>query len=506
MSDAVLPSSALPAARPHAVKLNVLASWLAHGMALAIGFFLMPYVLKVLGDHQYGTWVFINSFVAYAGILYLGFGETISRYVAKYEAEQQPERVNEVVNLILAVYASMSLVALALAGVAYLVVPWFDRWEGHELVQVQWVILILGVNLAVSLCGSVFGGVLLGLRRFDLERAVGVIFDFLRVALVFLFLTRTWGLVTIAAIFLIVTACEQLLTLYFAFRVYPALRIHPRYLKWSVLKECSGFSGMAMVSQIASFLIHSTDSVVIGLMLGAEAIVPYYIALRLTQFIKQPIDKIAHICMPTAGALGAETDRRRLLNFLTKSIGVVVLLIGGMFIGGWFFGGHLIRAWMGTQYEESHQILCILLGAQLVALPCGILRAFLFGTGNVRGPGLIFLLEAVLNLVLSIALCWQWEAVGVAWGTFIPAVGIELGILLPYALRTLGLPLQRLIRDALLPQLPPLILLAFYAWSVSSQTWSQAGWPALIGITLGGGGVLAASWLLQHRAVPRLAR
>ena len=68
-----------PAARPHAVKRNVLASWIAHGLALGLGFFMMPYILGLLGKHQYGTWVFINSFVAYAGLLYLGFGETISR-------------------------------------------------------------------------------------------------------------------------------------------------------------------------------------------------------------------------------------------------------------------------------------------------------------------------------------------------------------------------------------------------------------------------------------------
>lgn len=499
VSNASIPLTPAATVRPHAVKLNVLASWVAHALALAVGIFLMPYVIRVLGDHQYGTWVFINSLLAYFGLLYLGFGETISRYVAKYEAEQKPEQLNEVVNLVLAVYGSMSCLALVLAVLGFWIVPWFNRWEGHELFQVRVVILLLGVNLAVSLCGSVFGGVLYGLRRFDLERAIGVVFDFVRLGLVFLLLNETWGLITIAGIYLFITTCEQIMAVVLAFRIYPPLRIHPRYLKWSVLKECSAFSGMAMVSHLAAFMINATDSIVIGIMLGAEAIVPYYIALRLTQFIRQPIEKIAHICMPTAGALGVEKDSRKLLQFLTKSLGVVILLIGGMSIGGWYFGGNLIQAWMGPNYPDSHHVLCVLLGAQLVALPCGILRAFLFGTGRVPWPALIYLLEAVCNLSLSIALCQEWGIVGVAWGTAIPALVIELGLLLPYALRTFGLSFHRLWTQAILPQLPPLAVLGAYSWIVSQQPWSQSGWPALIGITLGGGAVLGGTWLIQRR-------
>lgn len=499
MSQAAVAPISATVVRPHAVKRNVLATWFAHAIALGVGFLLMPYVLTVLGQHQYGTWVFINSFVAYTGVLYLGLGETISRYVAKYEAEGRPERINEIVSLVLAIYVGTGTLALAIAALLCALVPSFGRWDGHELLQVQIVILMLGVNLMLSLCGSVFGGVLVGLRRFDLERGVSLAFDFVRFGLIFLLLGERWGLVTIAGVYLFITLCEQISFVVLVFRCYPALRFHPAYLKWSVLRECSGFSGMSLVNSFAATVINATDSIVIGFCLGTNAIVPYYVALRLTQFIRQPIEKIAHICMPTAGALAAGSDPQRLLKFLTKALGVVTLLIGGMFVGGWFFGDDLIEAWIGDDFSESHAILCVLLATQVVALPCGILRSFLFGTGNVRVPALIYLLEAACNLGLSILLCQWWGVIGVAWGTAIPAVIIELGLLAPYALKTLGLSVRRLWTQALATQLVPLTLLAAYSWFVSQQPWSHAGWPSLIGITLGGGAVLGAAWLGQER-------
>ncbi len=481
------------------VKLNVLASWGAHAVTVVVGFFLMPYVIKTLGDHQYGTWVFINSMASYAGLLYFGFGDTISRYVAKYQAAGDDRRLNEVVTLVLTIYLAMGAVALVVAGCLSWCTPWLSSWQDHELLEVRLTILVLGLNVATGLAGSVFGGVLMGARRFDLERGVSFWSDLARLAAILIFLREEWGILTVAVIYWMMTALENLLYMVLAYRSVPQLRIRREFLNWGTLKECSSFSTMAFLNAIAYQLTYATDSVVIGFMMGTDKIVPYYLALRLTHFLRQPIDKIAQICMPTAGALSAQSDRRKLHQFLLKACGMVSLLVTGVFIGAWFFGGDVIRTWMGSGYDESHYILTILLGAQIVALPCGVLRAFLFGLGDVRAPAILYLLEALCNLVLSIILCSFWGLVGVAWGTIIPVVVIELGLLLPIALKRLGLPFSRLWKDALLPQLLPLAALAGYSLLVSQQPWSHHGWPVLIGVTCGGGAVLGATWLLVRR-------
>jgi O-antigen/teichoic acid export membrane protein len=478
---------------------NVLASWLTHGVAIVVGLFLMPYVLGVLGERSYGTWVFINSLASYAGLLYFGFGDTISRYVAKYHSAGNDDKVNRVVTLVLAVYLVMGTVALLIAGVLAAAVPWLCDWTDQHLTEIRLTILVLGLNVAVSMTGSVFGGVLMGLRRFDLERGVGCVTDLVRLGLVVLFLHREWGLLTIALIFLAITIVENLGCLVLAYRCFPQLTIRRRLLCPDMLRECSSFSAMSFLNAIAYQLTAATDTVVIGVMLGAEAIVPYYIALRLTQFIRQPIEKISVICLPTAGALSAETERSKLHRFLLQAIGVVFLLSAGMFIGGLYFGGDVIRAWMGSQYGSSHSLLVILLGAQVLSLPCGILRAFLFGIGTTRAPAVLYLTEAVLKVVLSVCLCHVWGVAGVAWGTLIPVVVVELTCLLPYSLLRLQLTWKRLWSEAVGPQLTPLAALTAYSALVSQQSWSHSGWLMLVTVTLGGGSVLGAVWLIAQR-------
>ena len=83
--------------------INLLATWSNHVLGMLLALILMPKVLGTLGDSTYGTWVFISAIAGYFGLLNLGLGQTISRYVATHHAKGEAEQVNRVVNVIGAV-------------------------------------------------------------------------------------------------------------------------------------------------------------------------------------------------------------------------------------------------------------------------------------------------------------------------------------------------------------------------------------------------------------------
>ncbi|MFO1045134.1 MAG: polysaccharide biosynthesis C-terminal domain-containing protein [Planctomycetaceae bacterium] len=491
------------------VTRNVLASWGTHASNIVIGFFLTRYTLDVLGVSTYGSWLLINSIASYSALLYCGMGETISRYVAKYHSEGDPHRVNQVVTFVLSIYLGMGSVAFLVACGLSATAGWWGEWKGSELLEAQITILILGVNVAVGMTGSVFGGVLHGLRRFDMERGIGFSFDLVRLALFLIFLSDQYGLVTIALIYLVVALGENVSYIILARRILPTLRVSPSLLSREVVRECGKFSSMSFLNVVASQMINATDTITIGLLLGKEAIVPYYFGLRLTQFAKQPIDKIAHICMPTAGALQGKLDLARRNRFLIKTLGIVLLLTGGAFIGAWFFAVDVLKLWVGSKLTDehlalSHRILMILLGAQLIALPCGILRAFLFGSGNVRVPALIYLSEAICNLALSITLCLWFGVEGVAWGTTIPVILFELCLLVPYAIRHLQVSLRRILEESIIPQATPLLALLTFSMTVSKYSWSHGDWRALIAVTFSGALILGTALWMRKKLDSRV--
>ncbi len=479
------------------MKWNVGASWFVHAASLVIGFFLMPFVIHKLGDGQYGVWVFINCLASYAGLLYLGFGHTIARYVAKYSAAGDWKKLNEVSSLVFFIYVGGGCIALMAAGIIAALVPYFSIWKTHSVLEIRLVILMLGLNVATGLIGSVFGGILMGLRRFDLERGVSFTVDVTRLVLIVLFLQREWGLLAIATIYWFVTLTENLGYVWLAYRQLPQLSIRRRHLNWEIFRECCSFSGFAFLSAIAQQLIYATDTIVIGVVLGETAITPYFIALRLCQYLRQPIEKISDICMPTAGALQSQMQTGGLRDLLCKALGVTFLLSAGILIGARFFGPALIQTWMGPGYDQTPLLLTILLIGQVVALPVGVLRAILFGLGHVRLPALVYLAEAVVNLVLSLILVRFMGVQGVAWGTSIPIILFELGIILPVGMKLLGIPLIRLLREGIVPYLLPLLALWVYSNQLATNYPDHHSWPALIAITCGGGAVLGIVWGAQ---------
>ena len=485
--------------RRHKLKINLLASWGKHAVGLLIGLFLMPFVLHTLGDNKYGMWVFINSIVGYSGLLYLGFGETISRYVATCHARKEYGRLNQVVNVVLAVYVCMGAVALVVAGMFAWFAPCLHTWTIASVSEIRLVILILGLNVAIGMVGSVFGGVLMGIQRFDIEGGIAIGSGLLRLILTVCFLRSEWGLLTLALIFLAMNIAEVLAEGVFAFAKVQTLSLRFRHLRWSTFRECFSFSTFAFINSIASKLIYATDAIIIGFVYGAKAIVPFYIALRLCQFITTPIKHIGMVSMPRAGELYANAQSDKLKDLVTKGLGLAFLLTMGFFIGSGFFGRTLIETWVGPGYHESYLLLLVLLGAQIVAVPVGVLRSVLFGIGHVRAPAFMYLAEAIAYVVLTLILIRPLGLMGVALGTAIPILVVELGMLLPYAYRRLYFEPGRLIRAALGPQVLPLTALLVYSFAVTATIPPKTGWILLSTISVGGGAVLGIVWLCSAR-------
>ncbi|MBI3861319.1 MAG: polysaccharide biosynthesis protein [Planctomycetia bacterium] len=476
------------------IRFSLCASWIAHALSILVGFFLMPYVLHTLGKERYGEWIFIVSVTSYTSLMYLGFGEAIKKFVATHHAREEWDKLNQTVNVTFAVYGVTALTVLLTAAVLCCLAPRFRPWEGDALLEVRLVILVLGLNVACGMLGSAFGGVLLGIQRFDLQRGVTVGADLLRVSLTLLVLQADWGLLRLAGVLLIVSMAENVSYLVLAFLKVPTLSIGVCHLTKSALRECFGFSMYAAVGSVAWQLINATDTIIIGMILGAEAIVPYFVALRLSQFIQRPLAQIGEVCMPKAGELHARSDARGLKDLAIRGMSLAFVLAAGIWIGAAFFGEALILTWVRELDSESHTILMVLLTAQLVASPIGILRSIIFGAGDAKTPALMHLAEAVANVILSLILIKPFGILGVALGTTIPILAVELGALLPYACRRLNFGLMQTIGGVLGPQAMPLLALLTYCFWVQTNFEIDRGWSKLVAVTLGGAAVLGIAW------------
>lgn len=482
------------------VRTNIVAGWCAHLFTVLIGFFLMPFILGTVGEAQYGAWIFINAVAGYSGLIYSGFGATICRYVADLASRREWQQLNVVVSSIQTVYIGAAALVLLFTGAFAWLAPALPHWDALPVGEIQVSILIIGLTIGLGMIGSVYGGVLVGTQRLDVVRGIEVGTGLLRLMLTLLCLNQQYGLITLALIFLVVTVMEHAVAAVFAYREVRTLSIAPWWTRKRVVAECFGFSAFNALALLAEYLIFFTDTVIIGLLLGPVAVVPYQIGLRIAQMIQVPIARIGEAVLPKAGELHARGARDELARLVTNCMGLSLLLSCGFYIGATYFGELLIETWIGQGHGPAGTVLTILVAAQVVALPMVVVRKALLGCGDVRVPAFIDLGEALLNLVLSLMFIQWWGIVGVAWGTLVPLTVVELGLFLPYAMRQLGLTDRNLIRRMVAPQLPALASLLLFCQLAESWT-PRSGWSPLMVVTLVGGAVLIGVRWLTYQLV-----
>lgn len=475
------------------MKVNVLISWLAHAVTLVIGFVLMPFILSQVGDTTYGTWLLLNSVAGQASLLYFGFGEAISRFTSKYHTERKWIQLNRTFSCISSVYFCSALIALIITLILVWIAPRLHDWPGQSLSEVRLAILLLGINAAVSIAGSAFGGVLMGIQRFDIERGIVITITLLRLILTISLLHADYGLVTLAGIFLAVTVIENLATCFFAFKLIPTLQFRWRHLRRSVYRRCFSFSMFTFISLIAEHLVYSIDTLLIGFIMGPALVVPYHIALRICEMIRAPVIQIGFVFMPKAGQLQSGQQTEKLRQLVCRGFGLAGILSASAMVGVFFFSPQFIEAWIGSGYSESSSLLLILLCGQMIALPAQMVRHVLTGIGYVRLPAFFFIAEAICNLLLSLTLIPFLGLYGVAIGTLVPLVVFEGGCLIPIGVRHLGMTLRELFWEGLAPQWLPLTLIIIYSCLVH-MCQPQANWIQL-GLILSGAILVLAGGL-----------
>src|SRR5512140_3867590 len=122
MSDPVIAtSSTQPAPRSRRFLVGVLWNWAGVVLNIVIGLAISPYILHKLGPERYGIWALVFSLVEYLWFFDLGFNTSVTQFVAKYRARNEPDQINRVINTGLLYFCAVALVF----ALATLLVAWF---------------------------------------------------------------------------------------------------------------------------------------------------------------------------------------------------------------------------------------------------------------------------------------------------------------------------------------------------------------------------------------------
>ncbi|HKT19961.1 MAG TPA: oligosaccharide flippase family protein [Stellaceae bacterium] len=279
------------------MRTNIAANIAGRFYTALAGIVFVPVYLHFLGVSGYGLFALLNSYMAIAGLLDLGFSGAITREIAKLSATT-PERMRDLVWTISLPYC-VTTVILALA--IYVASPWIadfaiDKGAGPPDPEVVRAVGLAGFGLTLQLPGFLYGGGLAGLQRQDIANAITIVSTTLRHGVAVALL---WGVTDSVAMLMAWQAVIAAFTAGAAFIALwsrlPPSGSRPRF-RTNLLRETWKFAaGLGGLTVLGTVVLQS-DKIIIGALLPLSVVGRYMVASVIATnllLIAQPVASAA---------------------------------------------------------------------------------------------------------------------------------------------------------------------------------------------------------------------
>jgi O-antigen/teichoic acid export membrane protein len=427
---------------------NVGSSWTALATNVVVGVFLSPFIVHRLGDAAYGIWVLIFSVTGYYGLFDLGIRSSIIRYVSKYTATDDNEKLKQFVNTALVSYTGIGLVSMVLTMTLSSSIEHLFKIPPEMHSQARILLLMVGASVSLGFPLGVFGGMLEGLQRFYILNWTSIGSTLLRAALIVFCLNRGYGLITIALITVALPLLSSVLRGIIVFRLCP-IALSLRYVDKSSFRNMATYGGTTFLVIVAGRLRFRTDELVLGSMMSTVAITYFSFGARIVDYAQEFVSSLAQIFVPMSSQSEAKGDLTRLRKVYIAGNRVCALLILPITVILILLGKHVIRIWVGARYvPHSYPVLVVLIIPFALMLMQSASGRVLFGIGKHQSMAKVTLLEGIANLILSIALVPTLGIVGDALGTAVPLCCTFFLFMPRHMKKQIGVPVGTFVRQA----------------------------------------------------------
>ncbi len=136
-------------------------------LLIVIGFFMLPFLIHNLGDKTYGLWVLVMTFIDYYILLRMGFSSATSRHLARAVGVKDTEEMSKISSTVFFLYLIISFLMIILTIILIFISGIIVK-NSQNLKLFQKIILVLGINTAISPPFSVFGAILYAHMRYKI--------------------------------------------------------------------------------------------------------------------------------------------------------------------------------------------------------------------------------------------------------------------------------------------------------------------------------------------------
>ena len=401
------------------LKAGTLLSYISIGLNNIIGLLYTPFMLRMMGQTEYGLYALVASIVSYLTVLDLGFGNAVIRYTAKYHAEGKIREQYEMFGMFFLVYVVIGLLALIIGGVLCCNIDaLFDRTMSvTELHKIRVMMILMVVNIAFTFPMSIWGAIITAYERFVFSKLVNIVRVILNpiAMIVMLYMGyRAIGMVVVTTLFNVVT----LLINWWYCRHHLHVHIRFGHFQWGFFKEVSVYSFWIFLNAIMDRVYWNSGQFVLGMFKGAIDVAVYAIAIQLHNIYMGFSLAIFGVLLPKVTKMVALQSSDKEISDLFIRVGrIQYAILVFLLLGFILFGKYFLYFWAGEDYVGAYEIaLCIFIPFT-VPLIQNTGTVILQAQNRMSFRSIVYVLIALASFCISIPLAKLYGGLGCAIAT-----------------------------------------------------------------------------------------
>lgn len=403
--------------RVNQLKAGVALNYVILGLNAITGLLYTPFMLRMLGQSEYGIYSLAASVIAYLSMLDLGFGNAVIRYTAKYRAEEKKEEQYELFGMFTKLYCAIGLITIIAGMILYLCIGelFGDTLTDVELKRTKIIVLLMVFNLAFSFPLSIYGAIIAAYENFVFLRVVQIARILLNLLVMITLLCFGYKAVAMVVVNTVFNFLALSINIFYC-RKKLNVRINFTRIKWVLFREIAIYSFWIFLNAIMDRIYWSTGQFILGATSGTIAVAVFSIAIHLEGIYMTFSTAISNVFLPRVTAMVTEKENRKEISNLFVRTGriqysILVYILSGFII----FGQSFIDIWAGKNYHDSYIIALIFLVPLTIPLIQNLGITILQARNQMKFRSLLYIVIALVSLCFQIPLAKYYGGIGCAY-------------------------------------------------------------------------------------------
>ena len=448
-------------------KAGAVLSYVVIILNIVIQLVYTPFLVRFLGQGEYGLYSLVANIIGYLAVLDLGFGNAIIVYLSKYRIKKNEKEEKKLYGMFSLIYKIITVVVIILGFILYLNVENFfgKTMTNIELEKAKIMMIILTINLAITFAFNIYSSIISVYEKFIFQKLIAIIGIILKpmIMLPILFMGyKSISMVIVLTFINVITVLSN----YFYCKRKLAVKVKYAGFDKKIFKEIFIYSFFIFLGVIVDKINWSVDTVILGAISGTVAVSIYSIASLLNTVFVNLSTAVSGVLLPKISKMiAAKNSKEELTNEFIKVGRIQYIIIFFMASSLVLFGKEFIICWVGSEFETSYYIAIILILPLCVPLIQNLGISILQALNKHKFRSILYAFIAIFNIILSIPLAYKFGGIGCAIGTSISLIIGNIIIINIYYHKVIGLNVikfwKEIVKMSLYFVLPVVIILIF---------------------------------------------